>query len=55
MRVLYLLNWNFKMLVFVEGGKPENLKRDVDQQQIHVWHQAGIAPDCGVYTGPSQL
>ena len=45
-------NWNLKMLVFVEGGKPENpekktfvARQEPTTNSTHIWHQAGIEPE----------
>jgi len=38
-------NWNLEILVFMEGGKPENLKKNSwSKARANIWHTAGIKP-----------
>ena len=46
--LLSLQNWKLKMLVFVDGGKPENPQKKswsevrTTTNSTHVWHRAGM-------------
>ena len=50
-------NWNLEMLVFVEGGKPENTVktlgtwRQLTTNTTHIWHRGGIEPAPKLRTG----
>ena len=45
---LLFSNWNLKMLVYVEAGKPENpektleVRPELTTNSTHIWHQARI-------------
>ena len=49
------LNWNLKILVFVEGGKPENPEKNTRSKATTMQQQTHPTDDTGPESSPATL